>query len=346
MDTLTIRRPDDWHVHVRDGAMLAAILPFTARDFARAIIMPNLNPPAATAKALAAYRARIIAALPQGAHFTPLMALYLTDEASAVDVVAGARDGVVTAAKLYPAGATTNSAAGVTDIARIDAVLAAMAEACVPLLVHGEVTDPSVDVFDREKIFLERVLAPLMMRHSGLRVVLEHVTTKEGVDFVRGGGANIAATITAHHLLINRNAMFQGGLRPHMYCLPVAKREAHRLALVEAATSGDVKFFLGTDSAPHLKRDKEADCGCAGIFTASVALSCYAEVFERAGRLDRLEAFASLNGPAFYALPANEERITLERGEFPVPAAIKVIDEGELVPFRAGEIMHWRSRPA
>jgi dihydroorotase len=342
MTALVLRRPDDWHVHVRDGALLRAVLPYTAAVFARAIIMPNLKPPAANRWLVAAYRARILAALPKGARFTPLMALHLTDETDAADLVAGAQDGVITAAKLYPAGATTNSAAGVTDIARIEGVLNAMEKADVPLLVHGEVTDPDVDVFDREAVFIERILAPLVKRHQGLRVVLEHVTTEEGVAFVHEAGANIAATITAHHLLINRNAMFEGGLRPHMYCLPVAKRERHRRALVAAATSGEAKFFLGTDSAPHLKQFKEAACGCAGLFTAPVALGLYAEVFERAGRLDKLEAFASLNGPAFYGLPPNVERITLVNEPHEVPPEIAVAGEGAIVPFRAGESVAWR----
>jgi dihydroorotase len=292
--------------------------------------------------AAVAYRARILKALPPNARFVPLMTIYLTDDTDPSDLITGARDGAIVAAKLYPAGATTNSEAGVTDLKRLMPVLDAMGKSRVPLLVHGEVTDPDVDVFDREAVFIERVLAPLVKRHPDLRVVLEHVTTREGVDFVRSAGANIAATITPHHLLINRNAMFEGGIRPHMYCLPVAKRERHRQALVAAATSGDPKFFLGTDSAPHLKHLKEATCGCAGLFTAPVALACTAEVFEREGKLGRLEAFASLNGAAFYGMAPNEERITLVREANEVASEIKVAGEGVIVPFRAGETIPWR----
>lgn len=342
MTTLTLRRPDDWHLHLRDGAMLAAALPFTARVFGRAVVMPNLKPPVTTSTMAAAYRSRVRAALPKGAVFEPLMTIYLTDRTDAADLVAGARDGTVFAAKLYPAGATTNSEFGVSDIAKLSRVFDAMEKARVPLLVHGEVTDGDVDVFDREAVFIERVFAPLVQRHPGLKIVLEHVTTEEGVAFVRGSGPNIGATITAHHLMINRNAMFEGGIRPHMYCLPVAKREKHRAALVAAATSGEAKFFLGTDSAPHLKHLKEAACGCAGLFTAPVALECYAEIFDRANRLEKLEAFASLNGPAFYGLAPNEGRITLTREASPVPAAIEVAGEGPVVPFRAGESVGWR----
>jgi len=343
-DRLTIRRPDDWHVHLRDGAILSAVLPFTARDFGRAIVMPNLKPPVVTVAQAAAYRERIRSAISRGISFEPLMTLYLTDRTDPKDVAAGARDKAIAGVKLYPAGATTNSEAGVTNIRKADGVFAAMEKEGLPLLVHGEVTDPDVDVFDREAVFIDRVLAPLARRHPALKIVLEHVTTEEGVAFVRSAPAHVAATITAHHLLINRNAMFAGGIRPHMYCLPVAKREQHRLALVAAATSGSPKFFLGTDSAPHLKRDKESACGCAGLFTAPVALACYAEVFERAGRLDKLEAFASLNGPAFYGLAPNEARITLEKsaGEA-VPAEIDVAEEGAIVPFRAGERVSWKA---
>jgi dihydroorotase len=342
-ETLTIRRPDDWHLHLRDGALLAAVLPYTARVFARAIVMPNLRPPVTTTALAAAYRARILAALPKGAAFEPLMTLYLTDVTDAEDLVSGHKRGEIAAAKLYPAGATTNSEAGVTDISTIESVFAAMEKAGMPLLVHGEVTDRDVDVFDREAVFIEHVLAPLVKRHPGLKVVLEHVTTEEGIAFVHEAGPNIAGTITAHHLMINRNAMFQGGLRPHMYCLPVAKRERHRLALVEAATSGDAKFFLGTDSAPHPRHLKEADCGCAGLFTAPVAIETYAEVFAAMDRLDALERFASLNGPAFYGLAPNEERITLEHEEREVPREVKAGD-AVLVPFRAGETLKWRLR--
>jgi dihydroorotase len=342
MDTLKLRRPDDWHLHLRDGPMLAAVLPYTASVFGRAIVMPNLKPPVATLAACVAYRERILKALPRNARFAPLMTIYLTDDTDPNDLTAGARDGAIVAAKLYPAGATTNSEAGVTDIKRLAPVLDAMEKSRVPLLVHGEVTDPDVDVFDREAVFIERILAPLVKRNPELRIVLEHVTTKEGVDFVRSAGPNVAATITAHHLLINRNAMFEGGIRPHMYCLPIAKRERHRQALVVAATSGDSKYLLGTDSAPHLKHLKEAACGCAGLFTAPVALACYAEVFEREGKLDRLEAFASLNGAKFYGMHPNEERITLVREPNEVTSEIKVPGEGVIVPFRTGETLAWR----
>lgn len=341
-DRLTIRRPDDWHAHLRDGAILWAVLPFTARDFGRAIVMPNLKPPVVTVREAEAYRARILEALPPGAKFEPLMTLYLTDRMDPRDVAAGARDKAIAGVKLYPAGATTNSEAGVTDLRKADAVLAELEKAGLPLLVHGEVTDPEVDVFDREAVFIERVLAPLLKRHPALKIVLEHVTTEEGVAFVRAAPENVAATITAHHLLINRNAMFQGGIRPHMYCLPVAKREKHRLALVAAATSGSPKFFLGTDSAPHLKRDKESACGCAGLFTAPAALACYAEAFERAGALDKFEGFASLHGPRFYGRAPNEERVNLVKySSAPVPGEIAVPGEGAIVPFRAGETLTW-----
>jgi dihydroorotase len=346
MNSLKLRRPDDWHVHLRDGPVLAAVLPYTAGVFGRAIVMPNLKPPVATLAAAVAYRARILKALPPNARFVPLMTIYLTDDTDPSDLITGARDGAIVAAKLYPAGATTNSEAGVTDLKRLMPVLDAMEKSRVPLLVHGEVTDPEVDVFDREAVFIERVLAPLVKRNPELRIVLEHVTTKEGVDFVRSAGANIAATITPHHLLINRNAMFEGGIRPHMYCVPVAKRERHRQALVAAATSGDSKFFLGTDSAPHLKHFKEAACGCAGLFTAPVALACTAEVFEREGKLDRLEAFASLNGAAFYGLQPSEERMTLRREPSVVAPEIKVPGEGVIIPFRAGDTLPWRVESA
>jgi dihydroorotase len=338
---LTIRRPDDWHVHLRDGAMMAAVLPFTAQSFARAIVMPNLAPPVTTAAAAEAYRARILKALPAGIRFTPLMTAYLTDGSDADDLERGHRAGIFTAVKLYPAGATTHSAAGVTDIARTYPVLERLEKAGMPLLVHGEVTDPAVDVFDREVVFIERILAPLMKRFAGLKIVLEHITTKEAVDFVAGAGATLAATITAHHLVINRNALFAGGLRPHLYCLPVAKRETHRLALRSAAVSGAAKFFLGTDSAPHPVAEKERDCGCAGIFSAPVALETYAEVFAGEKALDRLEAFASLNGPRFYGLPVNEERVTLEAGRSTV--AEDVTSAGAPVRvFRGGEALGWR----
>jgi dihydroorotase len=339
--TVTLRRPDDWHAHFRDGAMLAAVLSFTARQFARAIVMPNLVPPVTTVAAAEAYRARIRAALPKDTRFTPLMTCYLTDGTDPAEVERGYRAGVFSAVKLYPAKATTNSAFGVTDIAKTYPVLERMAALGMPLLIHGEVTDPEVDVFDREATFIERVLAPLIARMPGLKVVLEHITTEEAVDFVSSAGKNLAATITAHHLLINRNAIFQGGLRPHMYCLPIAKREPHRLALRHAAVSGTAKFFLGTDTAPHPVKDKEADCGCAGIFSAPAALELYAQVFAEEGALDRLEAFASLNGPRFYGLAPNEERVTLVNRAWRIPSEVRVGD-GSVKPFLAGEEIFWQ----
>lgn len=340
-EQLVLRRPDDWHVHLRDGAMLDAVLGDTARSFARAIVMPNLQPPVTSVAAARAYRERIEARIPAGLSFTPLMTCYLTDASDPDELARGFAEQVWVAAKLYPAHATTNSDQGVSDLARIRPVLERMARIGMPLLIHGEATEAEIDVFDRESVFIERLLAPLAASLPELRIVLEHVTTEEGVRFVRGARPGIAATITAHHLAINRNAMFRGGIRPHFYCLPVAKREKHRRALVEAATGGDPRFFLGTDSAPHLKRDKEAACGCAGLYTAPVALAVYAEIFAAAGALDRLEAFASLNGPAFYGLPANETRIRLERAGQAVPHEI-VTENGPLVPFRAGEEVGWR----
>lgn len=340
-DTVTLRRPDDWHLHLRDGPMMAAVLPWTIRQFARAIVMPNLVPPVTKVAAAEAYRARILKALPVGATFTPLMTAYLSDDSDPSEIERGHRAGVFTAAKLYPAHATTHSAQGVTDIAKIARVLERMAAIGMPLLVHGEVTDPAVDVFDREAVFIERVLAPLMQRLPTLKIVLEHITTKEAADFVAGGGTNLAATITAHHLVINRNALFAGGLRPHMYCLPIAKRETHRLALRRAAISGSAKFFLGTDSAPHPVHDKERDCGCAGIFSAPAALEIYAQVFDEENALDRLEAFAALNGPRFYGLPPNEERVTLRRRSWTVPMEIAT-GAGPVRPFRAGETLAWQ----
>ena len=340
-DAITLRRPDDWHVHLRDGAMLRAVLPATARQFARAVVMPNLVPPVADIAAARAYRARIVAALPAGGAFTPLMTCYLTDDADGGEIARGHAEGVFTAVKLYPAHATTNSAHGVTTLDRVMPVLERMAAIGMPLLVHGEATDPEVDVFDREAVFIERTLDPMRRRLPELRIVLEHVTTEEAVAYVGSGGANLAATITAHHLIINRNAIFHGGIRPHLYCLPIAKREKHRRALRRAATSGNPAFFLGTDSAPHAIPTKEAACGCAGIFTAPVALELYAEVFEEEGALDRFEAFASLNGPAFYRLPANERRVTLRREACAVPQRV---GDGEdaVSPFRAGERLRWR----
>jgi len=336
-ETLTIRRPDDWHVHLRDGDMLAAVAPYTARQFARAIVMPNLVPPVTTAAAALAYRKRILAALPQGAGFTPLMTCYLTDEADPDELARGHAQGAFTAAKLYPAGATTNSASGVTAIANIRPALERMQAIGMPLLVHGEVTDPDIDIFDREAVFIERILSPLIHDLPALRIVLEHITTAEAAAFVDAAGPQVAATITPHHLIINRNALFEGGLRPHAYCLPVAKRERHRLAVRRAAISGSPKFFLGTDSAPHGVDRKEAACGCAGIFNAPFALETYAQVFEEEGALARFEGFASEHGARFYGLPLNEARITLERAPVAVPERI-----GEVVPFLAGQTLRWR----
>jgi dihydroorotase len=341
LNSITIRRPDDWHVHLRDGAMLAAVAPFTARQFARAIIMPNLVPPITTTAAAEAYRARIRTALPATAGFTPLMTCYLTDDTEPAEIERGHRAGVFTAAKLYPARATTNSAFGVTDVAKIFPVLERMAAIGMPLLIHGEVTDAETDIFDREAAFLERILTPLMARIPALKIVLEHVTTADAVDFVRAAGPNLAATITVHHLMINRNAIFAGGIRPHLYCLPIAKREPHRLALRRAATSGNAKFFLGSDTAPHAIKDKEAECGCAGIFSAPAALELYAQVFAEEDALDRLEAFAALNGPGFYGLPPNEARITLQRRPWQAPHEV-VAGEVRLRPFCGGETIDWQ----
>ncbi len=338
MNSLTITRPDDWHLHLRDGDMLAAVVPDTARQFARAIVMPNLDPPVTTTKQAIAYRQRILDVVPDGLNFDPLMTLYLTDQTSPAEI---GIDPCVHAVKWYPAGATTNSSRGVTDISRCDKVLEKMQEHDLPLLVHGEVTDADVDVFDREQVFIERFLIPVTERFPELRVVLEHVTTRQGVEFVKESSERIAATITAHHLLLNRNALFTGGLRPHHYCLPVLKREQHRRALVEAATSGNPKFFLGTDSAPHAKSAKESGCGCAGMYTALAAVELYAEVFEEAGALDRLQAFASFYGADFYGLPRNSDTITLLRQAWRVPEVLS-LDHAELVPFRAGEMMQWK----
>jgi len=342
MQTLTLTRPDDWHLHLRDGAALAAVLPDTARRFGRAIVMPNLRPPVTTVVQADAYRARILAALPDGSRFEPLMTLYLTDNTPPDEIDRARESGFVHAVKLYPAGATTNSDAGVTDLAKCRATLARMERLSVPLLAHGEVTDPEVDVFDREAVFVERVLAPLLRDFPGLKLVLEHATTREGVDFVRSAGPNVAATLTAHHLLMNRNAIFAGGIRPHHYCLPVLKREAHRQALVAAATSGSPKFFLGTDSAPHARGAKEAACGCAGCYTANAGIELYAEAFEAAGSLDRLEGFASFFGADFYGLPRNAGRITLVRENWTVPTNLPYADGDTLVPLRAGEAIGWR----
>jgi dihydroorotase len=334
--SLTIRRPDDWHVHLRDGDRLALVLGETARVFGRAIVMPNLSPPVTTVKDAAAYRNRIRQS-GKGARFVPLMTLYLTDATDPDEVEKGFRGGVIVACKLYPAHATTNSEHGVTDVARIRPVLARMEKVGLPLLVHGEVTDTDVDVFDREAVFIERTLAPLVRDFPALRIVFEHVTTKDAVDFVAAQAKTVAATITPHHLMINRNAMFRGGFRPHAYCLPVAKREVHRLALRKAAVSGNPKFFLGTDSAPHAAAAKESACGCAGIYNAPVAMSAYATVFEEEGALDRLENFASHFGAEFYGMPVNEDSLMLERAPFTVPERI-----GDMVPFLAGETLNWR----
>ncbi len=340
-ESITIARPDDWHVHLRDGPAMASVVGATARQFARAIVMPNLKPPVASVAMAESYRARILAALAAGARFEPLMTLYLTDDTKPAEIERARASGVVKAVKYYPAGATTNSASGVTDIRRCDAVLAAMQEARMPLLVHGEVTDPAVDLFDREAAFLDRVLAPLLARFPRLKVVVEHITTREAAQFVERAGPNVGATVTAHHLLLNRNALFAGGFRPHHYCLPVIKREEHRLALVKAATSGNPKFFLGTDTAPHARGRKECDCGAAGIYTAHAALELYAEAFEAAGALDKLEGFASFHGADFYGLPRNTGHITLEKAEWEVPREYGFGD-ATVVPLRAGEKIRWR----
>ena len=341
--TLTIRRPDDWHVHLRDGDMLRGVVGHTARQFARAIVMPNLSPPVTDSAAGRAYRERIVAALPPGSDFVPLMTCYLTDSTDPADLSEGFAQGVLTAAKLYPAHATTNSAHGVSDVAALAPVLDTMQRIGMPLLVHGEVTDAAVDVFDREAVFIERVLAGVVRDFPALKVVFEHITTADAVAFVDGAGPTVAATITPQHLHLNRNAMFAGGLRPHAYCLPVAKREKHRLALRQAATSGSTKYFLGTDSAPHSVNAKESACGCAGIFNAPFALESYAAVFDEEGALDRFEAFASENGPHFYGLPLNSGTITLERADTPVPEAIDAHGT-PVVPFHAGETLGWRLR--
>ena len=342
---LTITRPDDWHVHLRDGAALAAVVRHTAERFGRAIVMPNLKPPVTTTAAAAAYRARIVAALPADCDFEPLMTLYLTDNTDPAEVGRAAASGFVRAFKYYPAGATTNSDAGVTDVTRTHAVLARMEEAALPLLVHGELTDPDVDVFDRERLFIERVLAGLVRRFPRLPLVFEHATTREAVDFVLAQGPQVAATLTPQQLLLNRNALLAGGIRPHHYCLPVLKRETHRAALLAAAVSGNPKFFLGTDSAPHARHAKEAACGCAGIYCAHAAIELYAEVFESAGRLDRLEAFASFHGADFYRLPRNRGTITLRREPWTPPAGYP-LGADVVVPLRAGELVHWRLAPA
>lgn len=343
MTTITITRPDDWHLHLRDGKQMQAVLPYSAQQFARAIIMPNLKPPIVTTEMALAYRERILAALPGAmqAQFVPLMTLYLTDNTCPSEIIRAKESGVVYGVKYYPAGATTHSDAGVTDIAKCYATLETMEQVNLPLLVHGEVTDPVVDVFDREKIFIDRILSPLVQRFPDLRIVLEHVTTSDAVAFVKGASSNIAASMTVHHLLLNRNAIFQGGIHPHFFCLPILKRETHRLALIEAATSGDPKFFLGTDSAPHSQSNKETDCGCAGIFTAHAAMAFYAEVFEQAGTLEKLEAFASFYGADFYQLPRNTARITLKKEDWRIPAQLEFAEE-KLIPLRAGQHLSWK----
>ena len=342
MQTISLIRPDDWHLHLRDGEALSAVVPHTARRFARALVMPNLRPPVTTTELALAYRSRILAAVPAGVDFEPLMTLYLTDITPPDEIDRAKASGAVIAVKLYPAGATTNSDAGVTAIDRVYPVLERMERLGMVLCVHGEVTHPDVDVFDREQVFIERVLAPLAARFPALRIVFEHITTSDAARFVQESGPNIGATITVHHLLLNRNAIFAGGIRPHHYCLPVLKRETHRRALVEAAISGNPKFFLGTDSAPHSRGAKEAACGCAGCYTAHAGIELYAEAFDEAGALDQLEGFASLNGPAFYGLTPNAGRITLVKDGWEVPAAYDYLDRDPLVPLRAGERVAWR----
>ncbi len=341
-NSITIRRPDDWHLHLRDGAMLQAVLPETARHFARAIIMPNLIPPVVSGAHAAAYRERILNALPDNMSFEPLMTLYLTEDTDADDVAAAHSSGLIKAVKLYPAGATTNSASGVRDFDKVRAVLDKMAEIGLPLCVHGEVTDADIDIFDREAVFIDRVLDPIRKATPGLRVVMEHITTSNGVEYVKANESDLGATITAHHLIINRNHILVGGIKPHYYCLPVAKREEHRQALVAAGTSGDARFFLGTDSAPHTDANKEMACGCAGCFTATNTMSLVAEVFEREGALDQLEAFTSINGPSFYGMPVNKETITLTKGEPVVyPGKIET-EDGPVTVFDPGFPLHWR----
>lgn len=341
MDTLTIIQPDDWHLHVRDGDVLSHVLADTARCFARAIIMPNLKPPVTTTQLAMDYQRRIQAALPEASRFQPLMTLYLTDNTSVEEITRAKQSGQVTALKYYPAGATTNSDAGVTDIRKTYATLEAMAKNELPLLVHGEVTDPEVDVFDREKVFIDRILSPLLEKIPELRVVFEHITTIDAVAFVENGPQTLAATITPHHLLYNRNEMFRGGIRPHAYCLPVLKREVHRQALIQAATSGNPRFFLGTDSAPHAIDAKQSACGCAGIYNAPVAMEIYAAVFDRVGKLDRLEAFASIHGPRFYGLPVNSTKLTLQKLPWRVPEQQSFGNE-QVQPMCAGETLDWQ----
>jgi dihydroorotase len=340
-NSIILTRPDDWHVHLRDGAVLTDVVPHTARQFGRAIVMPNLKPPVTTTAMAAAYRDRILAAVPEGQQFEPLMTLYLTDNTSADEIRRAVDSGFVKAVKLYPAGATTNSDAGVTDLQRCMEALEAMQSLGLPLLIHGEVTDGDIDLFDREAVFIDRVLQPLRQSLPGLRIVFEHITTKDAADYVRDADGEIGATITAHHLLYNRNAIFKGGIRPHYYCLPVLKRETHRLALLQAATSGNPRFFLGTDSAPHPKGLKEHACGCAGCYTALHAMELYAQAFEAAGALDKLEGFASHHGADFYHLPRNTDKVTLERIEWIIPDEVSMGD-GTLVPLDAGQALHWK----
>ena len=341
MERLTIAMPDDWHLHLRDGEAMKAVIGDTARRFARAIVMPNLKPPVTTVGVAREYRDRILAALPKASEFEPLMTLYLTDNTGSDEIRKAAASGFVKAVKYYPAGATTNSDAGVTDIGKCSGALQAMADSGLPLLVHGETTDPQVDVFDREKIFLERTLAPMVQRFPTLKFVMEHITTEDAVNFVRGAPANVAATITAHHLLHNRNDIFRGGIRPHLYCLPILKREEHRRALLVAATSGSAKFFLGTDSAPHARHTKEVACGCAGIYTAHAGIELYAEAFDAIGHIDRLEGFASHHGADFYGMARNQKRITLLKSPWTVEASLP-FGSDVLVPLRAGEMVRWR----
>lgn len=342
MNQLTITTPDDWHLHLRDDEPLEAVLPYSARQFARAIIMPNLTPPVTTTEQALAYRERILAALPEGVSFEPLMVLYLTDNTPAEEIERAVASGVIKAVKLYPAGATTNSSSGVTDIRHCDAAIGAMARMGLPLLVHGEVTSPEIDIFDREAIFIDQVMTPLLERHPSLKVVFEHITTADAVNFVRQASDNVAATITAHHLLFNRNHMLVGGIRPHYFCLPVLKRETHRAALIEAATSGSPKFFLGTDSAPHARGAKESACGCAGAFTAPAALELYATAFEQAGALDKLEGFASHFGADFYGLARNQGAVTLMREDWQLPDALDYVGDEVIVPLMAGETLGWK----
>ena len=342
MTSITLTRPDDWHLHLRDGEVLGNVLGASARQMGRAIIMPNLTPPVTTTQQALAYRERILAALPDGSRFEPLMTLYLTDDTPAAEIERASASGLIHAVKLYPAGATTNSASGVTDLARCDAAITAMARLGMPLLMHGEVTHAEVDIFDREAVFIETVLTPLLERHPDLKVVFEHITTRQAAEFVAKAPANVAATITAHHLLFNRNHMLVGGIRPHYYCLPILKRERHRQALLEAATSGSGKFFLGTDSAPHAQGDKESACGCAGAYTAPAAIELYATAFEQVDALDRLEGFASHHGPDFYGLPRNTDTITLVRDAWQLPTSLPYAGGARIVPLMAGESLAWK----